>query len=857
MENNIMKRMLPLMIGAVVIITGVIVATILMGGAKSTPWGSVSNNTYYSYDGITVSEREWYDKARYSSYSYFVNLIDSKLIDVDALIEEAEDIEYTSDYDAKVTNLYEKFHQDVVYEYMYGTIDREQISYMDSVESTQLELEYYDNLRLVGIDTSDYWSAEVKARYKIEVAKRMYTLNYFKDQYTDESDEENYITADDATEYWEDFIKNKGTLNALFVTFNSVQEFEAALDSLDYCQQGGKFYSGTKSSCNTSTELDIDEVKQLFVDLYLLANYNYDGIVSPNTNGIEYTQYDINQVDTAITERIFEDLSAGEYSTFVQGTTGYYAAIRMSDVVPYVAEDDYDGIVEQMALNTTTSSYTESVLSDLRKNADIVIYDPVLENFYKYSNPSFKTSNKESDNNIATVDGKAISVDDFYNYIEKSVAISAANDVLVTKIAKDAVSGTVDSDDKDDVKDSVKESVSAFKRGSYDSYGYSSSSYGESVFLATFYKATDLDDAVAKQIDALYVSNFYSEYDVIYGDAFYQNILDFMDIQYDQYFKFNANEFVIYVDLNRDSTPDDFQQAINDGKISQTDAADFANALMKEVYTAAVGDLSFADALNQVVENYNKINMITGTYDTSGTINPLWGYYKKGFKISTGSSTTYSSITSYSTVDEEVYQGLLDIYTNSMENGLWYNFDEETGASPDNLQKFITSGSGKGPTNDNSNNASYSDLIVSESGIHLYIVGQGYEKPKFEDTTDSDFNLTADDIEFVLNFDEDEDDLCEADDENANECIDEDEYELIFELYTNISSRLNNDFQRELSYYRYIDGAVYSGENSTALNAIQANRVKIYKDLLDDYEDFPTSAKGPFYGWFDVFAPSV
>ncbi len=849
-NNNIMKKMLPLMIGAVVIITGVIVASILMGGAKSTPWGNVSNNTYYSYNGYTVSEREWYDKARYSSYSYFINLIDSRLIDVDALIQEAKDTEYTDDYDTDVTNLYLKFHQDVVYEYMYGTIDREQISYMSSVEKDQLEREYYDNLSLVGIDTNDYWNEEVKERYKIEVAKRMYTLNYFKDQYTDESDEENYITADDAQTYWEDNIKNKGTVNALFVTFGSSAEYEAALSQLNAKQVGSVFYNKT-----TDVPLTDLEVRELFVDLYGLANYNYDGITEPTTDGIEYTQYDINQIDTKITTRIFDTLSAGQYSTFMTGTTGYYAAYKMTDVVPAVAEDDYDGIVEQMALNSTTASLAESVLSDLRADADIVIYDPVLESFYKYSNTSFKTSNKESDTNIATVNGKAITVDEFYSYIEKSVAIDAANDVLVTKVAKDEVSDTVDKDDKDDAKDTIKDAVSNFKRGSYNSSGFDSNSYGEDVFLAVAFGATDLDDAVSKYIDSLYVNNFYTEYDVVYGDTFYDNVLNYMNIQYEQYFKFAANEFVIYIDLNRDGTADDFQEAIDEGKINQTDAVDFANALMKAVYLAETNseNTSFADALNQVVSNYNSINMITGI-DTTGSVNNLYDYYKKGFKISTGSSTTYSSISSYSSLDEEVYQGLLEIYNTTMSTGIWSGFDEDTGASDDGIPKFITSGKGKGPTTDDSNNAAYNDLIVSEAGIHLYIVGQGYEKPTFEKTDASDFNLTADDIEFVLNYDEDEDDFCEADDEDADQCIDEDEYDLINELYGNISSRLRNTYQKELSYFNYINGAVFV---KSELNTIQANRVAIYKNLLDDYETFPTSVNGPFYQWFDKFTPNI
>ncbi len=854
MENNMMKRMLPLMIGAVAIITGVIVASILMGGAKSTPWGNVSNNTYYSYNGVTVSEREWYDKARYSSYSYFVNLIDSKLIDVDELIDEAKNVPYTDDYDADVTNLYLKFHQDVVFEYMYGTIDREQISYMDSVEDAQLKREYYDNLSLVGIITNTYWDEEVKERYKIEVAKRMYTLNYFTDLYTSEdSDEEDYITEAEAQEYWEDYIKNKGTLDALFVTFNSVQEYEAALDSLNYCQNGGKFYSGTKSSCDTSTELDIEEVKDLFVDLYLKASYNYDGITAPDTTGIPYTQYDINQIDTAITKMVFDTLETGEYTTFIGATSGYYAAIRLSDVEPTVLEDDYEGIVEQMVLNSITASYAESVISDLRADAKIVIYDPVLESFYKYRNTSFKTSSKESDTNIASVDGKAITVDEFYKYIEKSVAIEAANEIMLTKIAKDKVADTVDSDDKDDAKSTVKDAVSAFKRGDYNSSGFSNSSYGEDVFLAVAFGATDLDDAVSKYIDSLYRTNFYTEYDLVYGDQFYNDVLNFMNIQYDQYFEFNANEFVIYIDLNRDGTPDDFQEAIASGTIKKSDAADFANALMDEVYATESADISYADALAKVVGDYNKINIVTGTYDSTQTVNSLYPYYQKGFKISTGSSTLYSSTSSYSSLDAEVYQGLMGIYNDSINNGLWYNFDEDTGMSSDSLPKFITSGNGKGPNIP----ATYDDLIVSDGGIHLYIVGTGHERIKFEESADSEFNLTASDIEFVLNYDEDEDDFCDSDDENANDCVDEDEYDLILKLYGNISSRLNNESQRELSYYNYISSAQFTGSNKDELNAIQAERVLIYKNKLDKYEDFPTSIDGPFYEWFDKFVPNA
>ncbi len=863
MENNMIKRMLPFMIGAVLIVTGVVVATILLGGSKGTPWGSVSNNAYYTYNGTTISEREWYDKARYNSYSYFIDMIDSKLINVDELIEEAKSIDYVDQYDSDVTNLYLKFHQDIVFEYMYGTNDRGQIAYMSDVDKQQSELEYYNNLRLVGIDTNDYWDKAVKDRYLIAVAKRMYTLNYFKDLYTSEdSSEEDYITETKAQEYWADSIRYDGTVNAIVITFNSISEYNDALNTLEVCQAGNKFYDKPTdgSKCNTSTQLTYDEVKELFVDLYVLVNYNYNGIKAPTTDGIEYSTYDLNQIDSEISRDVFQNLllnpvtDLGEddddivqYYTSRTTTSGtLYAAVKMTDVVPYVNYDDYDAIIEQMSLDQISASYTESIFSDLRNDSDIIIYDPVLESYYKFNNTNFKTSSKESDDNIASVNGKVISVDEFYAYIEDSLAVIVSNDLMATKVAKQAVPDSVSKDDKDKTKDSVKDTVSQFKRGSLNSYGYDNTAYDESVFLATFYNATSLDDAIEKEIAKLYVNNFYTDYDVIYGETFYDDIYDYVMKQYEQYFKFDANEFIIYVDINKDGTADDFQEAINEGYVTKTDAADFANDLMNTVYISQTTDISFADALSNVVDNYNSINVVTGK-DKTGNVNSLYEYYKDGFRISTSSSTTYTSTTGYSSLDGNVYQGLLGIYNTAMENEYWNDFDEN--GLDDNQTKFITSGNNNGPAPD-FGTAVYDDLIVSEAGIHLYIVGNGYEKPEFHATDDNKFNLTVEDLEYVLTNDDAETD-CEADEDVDNECIDEDEYDLIYEFYSNVSTRLSNTYQRQLSLFKYIDGAVYANAEQLANHN---NRIIIYQQLVDNYDDFPTSDDGLFTNWFDVFS---
>ncbi len=859
MENNTIKRMIPLMVGAVLIITGVVVATILLGGSKGTPWGSISDETYYSYNGITVSEREWYDKARYSSYSYFLDLVDSKLIDVDELIEDGKNSPYTDNYDSDVTNLYLKFHQDVVYEYMYKTTDRQAIDFMDDNEKEELERAYYDNLRLVGIDTNNYWDDKVKARYSTEVARRIYALNELVESYiSEDSDEEEYITDAEALEYWEDVIRYDGEVNAIVVTFNSSAEFNSALDELGYCVYEDNFYRGPRTSCDDTNPLDDTEINTLFAELYNIMNINYDGSSAITTDGtaegIEYSQYDLNKIDTAITKQVFENLEAGEYVTRREMTgSGYYVALKISDVVPTIDSTEYDKIRELMALESITATYTASILSDLRLDSKIVIYDPVIESYHKYSNPSFKTSKDESDTYIASVKGEKIVVDDFYAYIEDSLATESSKKVMEVKVAQEAVSDSVSKDDKDDVKESVKDTVSDFKRGSFDSYGYSSSSYGESVFLATFYNATSLDDAIEKETKKLYVSNFYTDYDVIYGDNFYDDIYSYVMEQYNQYYKFNATEFVIYLDLNRDNVPDDFQEALDNNYITQADVTDFVNDLMDEIIVAEQLSVntSFADALSYVVTNYNSINMVTGE-DATKAVNSLYDHYEKGFKISTGAETTYTSTTDYSDIDEDVYQGLLNIYGSTMDSKYWSGFDEDTGESDTSIPKFITAGNG---TNAETQDAVFTDLIISEGGVHLYIVGSGYERPKFHSTDDTEFNLTIADLEYVLTTEDDELDCDTDEDVDVNECIDEDEYELIYTLYTNVAIRLSNTYQKSLSLYLYLS----NGDNPAVFvdadqNEIQNNRIRIYQDLVDEYSDFPTSPEGPFTGWFDKFS---
>ncbi len=865
MENNMFKRMLPLMVGAVVIITGVVVFTILMSGSKATPWGSISNETYYSANGYTVSEREWYDRARYSSYSYFIDMIDAELIDVEKLIADAEAIEYDDKYDSEVTNLYKKFHQDVVYNYMYGTTDRATIDRMSSYEKTLAASSYYDELSLVGVNTNDYWSDAVLARYEIAVAKLMYAYNYYQDYYNDEDNEDEYATDAVLLEYWEENIQYEGTVNAIVVTFSSQSEYDTAFSSIGVCKASSGYYIGaSQTNCLDGTKLTNAEVLDRFVTIYNNMNYNYNGQTA-TTAGIEFSNYALDQIDSDISTMVFETLGSGvdaedlpyTIAETVDSNGDYYIAFKVSGVVPEIAEDDYDAIFDRMALDAVTITSATAVIEELRSDAKIVIYDPVLESLYKYSYTDFKTSKKESDDYIASVNGNNISVDDFYAYIEESIAVDVSVELIAIQIAEGSVADSVSSDDKSDIKSSIKEDVDYFKRGGYDSYGFDSGSYGESVFLAVMYQATSIDDAIAKQTKQTYVNNYFLDYEVVYGDSFYEDVLHYINEQYADYFKFNATEFVIYVDADRDGVADNFL----DAGMSTTQTAAFANALMSAIYDAqgttpsGSDRLTYATAITYVISDYNSINMMTGSSHS------LYQYYEAGFRVSAGSSTLYDSTSSYSSssgvlslaYDAEVYQGLIDMY-NYYSESVWAGFDEDSAESSTGNNSYTagvnTIGNITGPGT--AATATYNDLIITEAGVHLYLVESGYEKPEFH--ADGDLNLTVEDVEYVLTTDAD-DLTCDAeDDEGVNECIDEDEYDLILEFYNNISVRLTSSYQKYLSLFMNLEDSSYV--NSSLDNHLQ-NRIAVYQRKLDGYEEFSTSIDGPFYEWFDKFSPTV
>ena len=241
-HQPIIKRVL-----ALIFILGLTLALVACGGSSGVPYGSLSDDAYASFEEISVSEKELYDRLRYQSADLL-----SVMIDTIVFKEEIEAVTELLKGDSDDSEFFNTFLDEVVNEAIfantgYGT-DPEELAELYLTQADRMKRkveEFVDNLYLLDstVDRVGLFNAilnlnpkfsgyaqleQVLNRYLLRIAQNYYARNILLDNVIDE-DSNDFISEQNIVTYYNSNYLDRYDVNAFVVRFINQNEANAAL----------------------------------------------------------------------------------------------------------------------------------------------------------------------------------------------------------------------------------------------------------------------------------------------------------------------------------------------------------------------------------------------------------------------------------------------------------------------------------------------------------------------------------------------------------------------------------------------------------------------------------------------------
>jgi len=477
-----------------------------------------------------------------------------------------------------------------------------------------------------------------------------------------------------------------------------------SISEADYRKFYDKYSINPDAGSDSDVALTQDETLVKFLEIY---NYIYSFRDPVNTN---YTVDSIlADLDNVPFTRAYEDFTNTSLRTYIYNTLGtaegetrftasprlsgsnYFLVYKLKDhneaVLEWMDEDEEfivyneagqltakaEEIYDEVFDAKLTTSYISTKATERLNEADVVIYDELVQLYLAQSYSEVKLASKSSKTLIAKVNDTEISVDAFYAQLEKRLGVSVAIDMAIrqTLKASDYVD-TITDEKMDEYRKNIETIIKQFGQDYYASSGYPAS-MGRKNFLMLAFRATSIDEAIQNVYVAAALEDAYlKDLEAQYGDSIYQTLADYANRLREQYFSLSSSHLLVYVDMDENDSPDDPAEYFD--TLDAQELADFQALLvefMVTIHDKALTYSSISTGLNAIVEEYNTAGRIA---PQSCTVPPLdvtpeckWSEYKSAglnlkFENLSAITNSTNTIGSTSKLDDAFYAGAKEIY---------------------------------------------------------------------------------------------------------------------------------------------------------------------------------------------------
>lgn len=461
------------------------------------------------------------------------------------------------------------------------------------------------------------------------------------------------------------------------------------------------------------------QVKAEFVNIYNMLNpasqveVNVDGDivgVGGSTFDSTITYDDLNVQNSSLRIHVYttltaeakmddpEDVSAGKpYSARVQTFgSSRYLVFKLDD-----DSDSEDGILiddpqnenvmifgdsqealdikaeiyERIFNGKLNNSYISSKVNALYEDLNLNIYDSVLRTFYEQSFGYDGTKNTKSGDVVADISDIEITVDEFYERLEKSYGINLALDIASNKILMADEKYSITDAEYEDYKSQFEDIISQFSANNFATSGFPAS-MGREKFLLTAFGARTNTEAV----NQLYVypslrEQYLQDMEGHFGSddySIYEKLADLAALHHENFKSITVSHLLVYFDKNGDGTPDNPTEYLESlGEAGAQQVLDGLVNLVELIYNK-VGDYrGFTEGLTAMATEFNNSGRIlrgsvTPPFDYQ--IELLWaeyrqlGFYLKFENISSAITNTSNKITGQSVLDPVFYNRAMELH---------------------------------------------------------------------------------------------------------------------------------------------------------------------------------------------------
>lgn len=573
--------------------------------------------------------------------------------------------------------------------YKYGTNNADDIAIIlkdqDLVDNFLKQFE--SNLAMIGYDSTN--ADDQRSFAEIEVAKDNVVRNYIDTASTTDS---LYMSNEDIETYYN--TTTHGDVSAINIIFSSAAEAADVFANFNLVPNynlGWGLYTGldynaqaigTFDETNT-VSLDDAAVLTKFIEMYNYMNPN-ETPISPTATELTFTtltgdvfNYNYNTMTESRTvSDAYVDLA--DYMFFTLNLVDDYARYsfmlqEFGDFQILTYKVDQDEVIAFDSLDSTAVTATRELLLDSKitdSNYALVISSIWADADYELFDPAFKlqnafTGNEVFDNSndtvkVATINGTDITADTLFNYMKHSVGVFYAIEITELKLLLSSDAYTELYEDDYDFMNStlpilvshqndLKGMKASFNSDSYATYGFSNTIYTWSEFLTLAVGAKTEADVIRDAFVFPTISPYFTKDSIDYSSA-----LDIVQTKADEYFSLNVKHLLIYVDADRDLSPDRY-----DAYLENLEGADITayNAL-----TVSLNSL----IMSKIADGYTFDTMVTEFND--GIIDDIendWAIYKAyGFHIMTQDLSTTTSLDPSTTqyYDNSFVDAVKDLY---------------------------------------------------------------------------------------------------------------------------------------------------------------------------------------------------